>query len=154
MDRVRITTVGQPTRDVALADSLSIGRSPENGLRLASRDVSGHHLRLERRDGRCFVEDLDSRHGTLLNGSRLTPRELHPLRSGDRIVVSGYVIEYLDAREQTVTLDAANRYADSDLVLPPSRPKPRFGVLEKRLATVLLLVATGALLATVLAAIL
>jgi pSer/pThr/pTyr-binding forkhead associated (FHA) protein len=44
--------------------------------------VSRHHARLELRDGRWFLVDLDSSNGTLVNGRRVHDVEVRP---GDRI---------------------------------------------------------------------
>jgi pSer/pThr/pTyr-binding forkhead associated (FHA) protein len=44
--------------------------------------VSRHHARLELRDGRWFLIDLDSSNGTSVNGRRVRDAEVRP---GDRI---------------------------------------------------------------------
>lgn len=152
MDRVRITTVGTPPRDVAFDDELSIGRFPENGLRLPSRDVSGRHLVLHRRGDRCFVEDLGSRHGTLVNGTPLREGAPRPLAPGDRIVVSGYLIQYLADGDDTLLLEALERADEEEDILPPPRARPLIGPRERLLAKIALILVAGALLATVLAA--
>lgn len=53
-------------------DVISIGSSPENDLVVLNPRVSAHHAEI-RRDGEDWVlADLASRHGTLLNGQRVT----------------------------------------------------------------------------------
>src|SRR5262245_49000576 len=64
-----------------------IGRHAENRLVLSSKGVSRFHCQVIREDGRYAIEDLDSRHGTLLNGRRLIPRKPQPLRHGDRLTI-------------------------------------------------------------------
>ncbi len=52
---------------------------------LSSSTVSRVHARLERRGGRYFVKDLNSRNGTFLNGERLEPQEEREFFRGDGI---------------------------------------------------------------------
>jgi signal transduction histidine kinase/CheY-like chemotaxis protein len=62
-----------------------IGRASDATVRLADRGVSMHHARVRRLTGDQFVlEDMSSRHGTLLNGE---PIERAQLESGARIQV-------------------------------------------------------------------
>ena len=44
--------------------------------------VSGEHLRFSRTEGRVHIEDVGSRNGTWINGSRVAPRERMPLADG------------------------------------------------------------------------
>jgi len=50
----------------------SIGRSPTNAILLPDTYASGQHSLLSWREGQWWLEDLDSRNGTLLNGTRVT----------------------------------------------------------------------------------
>lgn len=52
---------------------------------LDSPTVSRMHARLERRAGKFFVKDLNSRNGTFHNGRRLAPQEQCEITVGDRI---------------------------------------------------------------------
>jgi len=54
-----------------LIGGLSIGRSKDADVRIEDRYASGIHARVFSRDGRYFVEDMDSTNGTLLNGATL-----------------------------------------------------------------------------------
>jgi len=50
-----------------LISGLSIGRSGEADVRIDDRYASGLHARIFSREGRAFVEDMNSTNGTLLN---------------------------------------------------------------------------------------
>ncbi len=50
----------------------SIGRSPTNTILLPDTYASGQNSLLSWREGQWWLEDLDSRNGTLLNGTRIT----------------------------------------------------------------------------------
>lgn len=54
-----------------LIGGLSIGRSQEADLRIDDRYASGLHARIFSREGRSYVEDMNSTNGTLLNDAGL-----------------------------------------------------------------------------------
>jgi hypothetical protein len=54
-----------------LIGGLSIGRSKESDVQIEDRYASGLHARVFSREGRFFVEDMNSTNGTLLNGATL-----------------------------------------------------------------------------------
>lgn len=75
-----------------LGDELKIGRAATCQVALADDSyVSQVHARIFRRDGRLYVEDLNSTNGTFLNRKKLTSPVA--LRGGDRIQVGGTVLE-------------------------------------------------------------
>ncbi len=59
-----------------------IGRQVDNHLVLRDNRASRTHARIVAEDGHYVVEDLDSRHGTWVNGERIAR---HVLRNSDRI---------------------------------------------------------------------
>ena len=61
----------------------SIGRSPECEVVLYDRKVSRHHCTLTPRGKFYIVEDLNSTHGTFLNGHPLKGKET--FREGDKL---------------------------------------------------------------------
>ena len=54
-----------------LIGGLSVGRSKEADVRIEDRYASSLHARVFSRDGRFYVEDMNSTNGTLLNGASL-----------------------------------------------------------------------------------
>jgi pSer/pThr/pTyr-binding forkhead associated (FHA) protein len=54
-----------------LIGGLSIGRSKEADVQIDDRYASSLHVRVFSREGRFFVEDMNSTNGTLLNGATL-----------------------------------------------------------------------------------
>jgi hypothetical protein len=63
-------------RDSGLRDELTIGRSPDNTIVVDGSTVSRHHARIEFSERAYFIEDLDSRNGTTVNGSPVTRARL------------------------------------------------------------------------------
>jgi hypothetical protein len=54
-----------------LIGGLSIGRSKDADLQIEDRYASGIHARVFAREGRSYVEDMNSTNGTLLNDAEL-----------------------------------------------------------------------------------
>ena len=76
----------------AITHGLGIGRETDNTIViLDDAYISGHHVKLTVAEGRVLIDDLASKNGTYLNGSRLTHQ--HQLHSGDRIQVGYTVLE-------------------------------------------------------------
>jgi len=70
-----------------LIGGLSIGRSAEADVRIDDRYASGVHARIFTRDGRTYIEDMNSTNGTLLNDATL---------SGEAELVDGDVVRIGD----------------------------------------------------------
>jgi hypothetical protein len=68
-------------------DELLVGRHPRCDVVLSAPDVSRHHARLNFRDGRWILRDLESTNGTLLNGEPVGRCVLQP---GDDLVIGDY----------------------------------------------------------------
>lgn len=67
-----------------LAEKTSLGRHPNNTLRLVDREVSKEHCVIERVGSTFLLRDLNSSNGTFVNGRKI--RELR-LRDGDEIAL-------------------------------------------------------------------
>ena len=66
---------------------LIIGRGGECGLVLPERQVSREHIRIYRAGEIYYLEDLDSKNGTWVNGRQIKDEPV-PLRDGDEINVA------------------------------------------------------------------
>ncbi|MCA8925866.1 MAG: FHA domain-containing protein, partial [Planctomycetes bacterium] len=80
------------------ADSVTIGRTADNAVRVSDALSSRQHCQVERRGGSYWVQDLKSRNGTKLNGKALTePTELSP---GDRIQVGDSTVHFQEKKSR------------------------------------------------------
>jgi two-component system cell cycle response regulator len=72
---------------------LLIGRAPTAAIRLEDDGISRNHARVRSETGKAWVEDLESRNGTFVNGHKITAAtELH---DGDKIQVGrGTVLRF------------------------------------------------------------
>jgi sigma-B regulation protein RsbU (phosphoserine phosphatase) len=72
MPLLRIELKHEKPFDVELTkESFAIGRSSDNDLIFNQLSLSRHHARLFKKDERYYLEDTQSRNGTLLNGIRI-----------------------------------------------------------------------------------
>jgi hypothetical protein len=86
------------------AEALTIGRGMECDVVVPDRQVSREHARVRRMDDAFWIEDLESKNGTHVNGSRLAPREPHRLQDGDVIQVALAIQLIFIGSEATVPL--------------------------------------------------
>jgi hypothetical protein len=71
---------------------LTIGRRPYNALMLDDLTVSGEHAVLLTRGAECVIQDLNSRNGTLVNGTAVAQRTLS---DGDLIEIGVYRLQFV-----------------------------------------------------------
>ncbi len=85
---------GGLTRDERfdLIGGLSIGRSKDADVQIEDRYASGIHARLFSREGRHWVEDMNSTNGTQLNGAALNGEA--ELVDGDKIQIGDTVFRF------------------------------------------------------------
>jgi hypothetical protein len=80
-----------------LESRLTIGRGEENDIRLTHSTVSRQHTVVYLEDGQPFVQDMESRNGTYLNGERV---EKAALSSGDIVWVGDVALRFLQENDQ------------------------------------------------------
>lgn len=67
-----------------------IGRAEDVGWKVSDPAVSRKHARIRVRDGAAYIQDLGSRHGTFVNGSRLVGDEEVEIRPGDVVAFGSW----------------------------------------------------------------
>ena len=124
-------------------DTVVVGRHPSCDIRIPEETVSRRHARIVVEGQAYFVEDLESRNGTYLNGQRVTSPER--LCHADTISIFNTEIEFRDdsaggsdghAGEQTVVLNGRVRNA-------PQPTAARVGGLKKAETSIQSSKATG-----------
>ncbi|HEV2688613.1 MAG TPA: sigma 54-interacting transcriptional regulator [Bryobacteraceae bacterium] len=108
----------------------SVGRQAKNNLHLDENAVSREHCVFNRSGQDCLLKDLESRNGTLVNGTPITEQELS---QGDEIRIGSSVFCFLVANDKTVETqgsdsktrelrleDAVYLSSVTELALPPS----------------------------------
>src|SRR4051794_19315222 len=77
---------------VEVGEKLTLGRRPENTLRLRDDQVSRYHAVIERRGEQYIVEDLGSRTGTMLDGQPID--RTAPLSNGSQLVIGETILRF------------------------------------------------------------
>lgn len=85
---------------------LSIGRAPDNDIRLDGLQISNHHARLSNQQGSVFVEDVGSTNGVYVNGARITGRR--PVQGRDIVQVGPFVLQ-ADSQRGVAVFDTRSK---------------------------------------------
>jgi len=72
--------------------ALNIGRAPDNDIVLTDEKISRYHARLVFRSGKWHLVDLQSTHGTFVNGEQV--KEKFKLAPGDSIMINGVKLKF------------------------------------------------------------
>jgi len=85
MPKLIINPTSSARREIALARTIvSIGRDPSNDVVLPDAMVSRRHAVIEYRGSQYFLRDCNSSNGSLVNGDRVSERNL---RDGDLVAI-------------------------------------------------------------------
>ena len=97
------------SRSVDLKDTpIFIGRSDDNDIQIKDKTVSRKHLKILIRDNRYYLEDLESKNGTYVNGEQIHPGREVEIDEGHPIVIGMCVLCVGEG-----CLDAVKEYLDS-----------------------------------------
>ncbi len=117
--RLRVERGDEAPYEIDLgAEDFDIGRGPGNTLHFRDPWLSRAHARISWHVERHHLEDLKSRNGTYLNGTRLATRKA--LVHGDSIVLGDIELRYLEPSRQPARAQDGERSffaSDSTIVL-------------------------------------
>jgi hypothetical protein len=82
----------EPGASFSVGAGLTIGRAASSEIQIDDTYASGRHARVFDREGRVYVEDMDSTNGTYVNGRRVSVQER--LRTDDRIQIGDTEFRY------------------------------------------------------------
>ncbi|PJN88460.1 hypothetical protein CVN76_20520 [Bacillus sp. mrc49] len=88
--------------------SLLIGRATQHSkadFKLYNDFVSREHCRIYLLEGKLFIEDLASKHGTSVNQMRLVPGQPCAIEPGDAITLINGLIEFMISIDNDLTRD-------------------------------------------------
>jgi len=91
----------------------TIGRLPDNDIRIDNPAVSGHHSLIINILNDSFLEDLNSTNGTYVNGKLI---KKHAMQHGDVITVGHHQLRFVDSQDG----DAEQDEFEKTLVITPS----------------------------------
>jgi serine phosphatase RsbU (regulator of sigma subunit) len=138
MSKLQIHVTGQPPQSLGPdRPEVSVGRAPTNDLAILDESLSRLHARFSLVGGVPMVEDLGSKNGTRVNGTRISGKQA--IRAGDVIhfgnvkatvaadQASKVVIDYKDAPDLSRgTLFLSAEKLRSGLLGPPGQGSDRW----------------------------
>jgi pSer/pThr/pTyr-binding forkhead associated (FHA) protein len=124
--------VGLGTVHEIPVDGLVIGRDPECGIVLESREVSRRHARVELRHGRHFITD-ESTNGVFVNGERAS--RSHLLRDGDVVQVGNVTFRFSAGSVPQATSVVPDLLPAGPAAPPGGDPTPTAPVRRERAAS-------------------
>ena len=95
----------------------TIGRLPDNDVRIDNPSVSGHHCLIINILNDSFLEDLNSTNGTYVNGKLI---KKHALQNGDTITIGHHQLRYVDSQ----AADPEQEEFEKTMVISQTRPDP------------------------------
>jgi pSer/pThr/pTyr-binding forkhead associated (FHA) protein len=117
MAKLILSMDGLVLKEIPLAkERTTIGRKPHNDIQIDNLAVSGEHAVIVTILNDCFLEDLGSTNGTLVNGN---PVKKHFLQNNDVVELGKYRLKFIgDAPVAAVTAEKAD--FEKTMVLRPS----------------------------------
>ncbi len=114
MARLMLSLDGQVLAEYNMnKERYTIGRLPDNDIRIDNPAVSGHHSLIINILNDSFLEDLNSTNGTYVNGKLI---KKHAMQHGDVITVGHHQLRYIDSQEDT----ASQEEFEKTMVITPS----------------------------------
>jgi FHA domain len=84
----------QVIQEISLSSgTITIGRQPDNGLRIDNPAVSGYHAKVYREGDHYVLEDAESFNGTYINRQRISKVVL---KDGDQASIGKHTLEFRD----------------------------------------------------------
>lgn len=94
-----------------------IGRGSDCQMVLPERQVSRYHVKILYENGRYYLEDLDSKNGTHINGKQITGKA--PLQDGDEVQIALCVKLLFVGTEATIPLTFDPPTTEGNLTIEP-----------------------------------
>ena len=88
----------------------TIGRLPDNDIRIDNSAVSGHHSLIINILNDSFLEDLNSTNGTYVNGKLI---KKHALQHGDVVTVGHHQLRFVEDEDIRLTISTFGANLDT-----------------------------------------
>src|SRR5258708_24419209 len=124
----RLLDLEGPLKDSTIAlpeGEITLGRDPTNAVPLNDPSVSRKHCLFRREEGRFQVRDLESRNGTVVNGTAV---EEQWLRHGDESGVGDSVFLFFLEDDDRDLPDGRREFGDRQRTADTEKSHPQQGV--------------------------
>ena len=103
MARLILSLDGQVLAEYNMTkERYTLGRLPDNDVRIDNPAVSGHHALIINILNDSFLEDLNSTNGTYVNGKLI---KKHALQHGDVVTIGHHHLRFVDSEVETTEQD-------------------------------------------------
>jgi len=103
MARLVLSLDGQVLAEYNMSkERYTVGRLPDNDVRIDNPAVSGHHSLIINILNDSFLEDLNSTNGTYVNGKLI---KKHALQNGDLVTIGHHQLRFVDQQVDDVDQD-------------------------------------------------
>ncbi len=103
MSRLILSLDGQVMAEYNMnRERYTIGRLPDNDVRIDNPAVSGHHSLIINILNDSFLEDLNSTNGTYVNGKLI---KKHALQHGDQITIGHHTLRFIEQQAEEAEQD-------------------------------------------------
>jgi pSer/pThr/pTyr-binding forkhead associated (FHA) protein len=120
MARLVLSLDGQVLAEYNMSkERYTVGRLPDNDIRIDNAAVSGHHALVINILNDSFLEDLNSTNGTYVNGKLI---KKHALQHGDVVTVGHHQLRFVDQQEGDTEQD---EFEKTMVITPSSQGEER-----------------------------
>ena len=120
MARLMLSLDGQVLAEYNMnKERYTIGRLPDNDIRIDNPAVSGHHSLIINILNDSFLEDLNSTNGTYVNGKLI---KKHAMQHGDVITVGHHQLRFVDSQDGDTEQD---EFEKTMVITPSSQGEER-----------------------------
>ncbi len=120
MARLMLSLDGQVLAEYNMnKERYTIGRLPDNDIRIDNPAVSGHHSLIINILNDSFLEDLNSTNGTYVNGKLI---KKHAMQHGDVITVGHHQLRFVDSQDGEAEQD---EFEKTMVITPSSQGEDR-----------------------------
>ena len=118
MPRLILSLDGQTLAEYNMTkERYTVGRLPDNDIRIDNAAVSGHHSLIINILNDSFLEDLNSTNGTYVNGKLI---KKHALQHGDVITAGHHQLRYVDDQVEEADAGPDDEFQKT-MVIEPNR---------------------------------
>jgi pSer/pThr/pTyr-binding forkhead associated (FHA) protein len=126
MARMILSLNGQTLAEYNLSkERYTVGRLPDNDIRIDNPAVSGHHSLVINILNDSFLEDLNSTNGTYVNGKLI---KKHALANGDVITIGHHQLRFVDSAAD----GSQEEFEKTMVIAPETRDLARLRTLTER----------------------
>src|ERR1700686_2166468 len=120
MARLMLSLDGQVLAEYNMnKERYTIGRLPDNDIRIDNPAVSGHHSLIINILNDSFLEDLNSTNGTYVNGKLI---KKNAMQHGDVITVGHHQLRFVDSQDGEAEQD---KFEKTRVTTPSTQDKER-----------------------------